>query len=86
MDLKDAGWTIILLSREPGTQRNVTTYHLLSVGFRGWSSLMMRYEVHISFIYSGGFELLSICPKTLKGKRYLQLNLAKDIEVFWMSN
>ncbi|XP_028792676.1 uncharacterized protein At2g39920 [Neltuma alba] len=42
MNLKSAGWPIILLSREPGTQRNVTTCHLISAGFRGWSSLMMR--------------------------------------------
>ncbi|KAI9102111.1 hypothetical protein K1719_023621 [Acacia pycnantha] len=42
MNLKSAGWPIILLSREPGTQRDVTTHHLISSGFRGWSSLMMR--------------------------------------------
>ncbi|KAF7816362.1 acid phosphatase-like protein [Senna tora] len=44
MNLQAAGWPIILLSREPGIQRNVTTYHLNSVGFKGWSSLIMREE------------------------------------------
>ncbi|KAK7305831.1 hypothetical protein VNO77_43743 [Canavalia gladiata] len=43
--LQAGGWSIILLSREPGTQRNITTNHLGSAGFRGWSALMMREDL-----------------------------------------
>ncbi|XP_027336033.1 uncharacterized protein At2g39920 isoform X2 [Abrus precatorius] len=34
MYLQAGGWSIILLSREPGTHRNVTVNHLVSAGFR----------------------------------------------------
>ncbi|KAJ1389178.1 HAD superfamily [Sesbania bispinosa] len=44
MNLQASGWSIILLSREPRTHQNVTINHLLSAGFRGWASLMMRAE------------------------------------------
>ncbi|WVY90445.1 hypothetical protein V8G54_035959 [Vigna mungo] len=40
--LQAGGWSIILLSREYVKHQNVTINHLLSAGFRGWSSLMMR--------------------------------------------
>ncbi|KAL2317161.1 hypothetical protein Fmac_031037 [Flemingia macrophylla] len=43
-NLKAGGWSIILLSREHKTHQNVTINHLLSAGFRGWSSLMMRVD------------------------------------------
>lgn len=42
MNLQASGWSIILLSREPKTQQNVTINNLVSSGFRDWSSLMMR--------------------------------------------
>ncbi|CAI8596879.1 unnamed protein product [Vicia faba] len=44
MNLQTDGWPIILVSREPETYQNVTINHLVSAGFRGWSSLMMRTE------------------------------------------
>ncbi|XP_020214545.1 uncharacterized protein At2g39920 [Cajanus cajan] len=44
MYLQTGGWSIILLSREPGTRRNVTINHLDSAGLRSWSALMMRAE------------------------------------------
>ncbi|KAH1093305.1 hypothetical protein AAZX31_14G060400 [Glycine max] len=44
MNLQAGGWSIILLSREHGTRQNVTISHLLSAGFRDWSSLMMSEE------------------------------------------
>ncbi|XP_027332858.1 uncharacterized protein At2g39920-like isoform X2 [Abrus precatorius] len=44
INLKAGGWSIILLSREQGTHQNVTINHLVSAGFRGWSTLMMRAE------------------------------------------
>lgn len=43
MNLQASGWPITLLSREPEKDQNVTINHLVSAGFRGWSSLMMRY-------------------------------------------
>jgi len=49
MKLQAGGWSIILLSREHGEHQNVTINHLLSAGFRGWSSLMMRYSDFIYF-------------------------------------
>ncbi|WJX38385.1 hypothetical protein P8452_26053 [Trifolium repens] len=42
MNLQTSGWSIILLSREPEIYQNVTINHLVSAGFRDWSSLMMR--------------------------------------------
>nr|AFK37182.1 unknown [Lotus japonicus] len=44
MNLQASRWFVILLSREPETHQNVTIDNLLSAGFRGWSSLMMRTE------------------------------------------
>lgn len=51
MYLQTGGWSIILLSREPRTHRNVTINHLDSAGLRSWSALMMRYGDHVPFIY-----------------------------------
>lgn len=51
MYLQTGGWSIILLSREPRTHRNVTINHLDSAGLRSWSALMMRYSDHVPFIY-----------------------------------
>lgn len=39
-----SGWSLILLSRKPEGQRNATIEHLLSAGYGGWSSLIMRQE------------------------------------------
>ncbi|CAJ1862258.1 unnamed protein product [Sphenostylis stenocarpa] len=44
MYLQTGGWSIILLSRETRTNRNVTINHLVSAGFRSWSALIMRAE------------------------------------------
>lgn len=44
MNLQTDGWSIILLSRESEINQNVTINHLVSAGFRSWSSLMMRAE------------------------------------------
>ncbi|MED6125489.1 hypothetical protein PIB30_068989 [Stylosanthes scabra] len=41
-NLQSGGWSIILLSRVSETQRDVTINHLVSAGFRNWSSLFMR--------------------------------------------
>lgn len=43
MKLQVSGWPVILLSRKPEGQRNATTELLISAGYRGWSSLIMRY-------------------------------------------
>lgn len=48
MNLQASGWSIILLSREPKTQQNVTINNLVSSGFRDWSSLMMRLVIFIN--------------------------------------
>lgn len=40
--LRNSGWSLILFTRLPEKQRNATTDGLLSAGYRGWSSLIMR--------------------------------------------
>ncbi|KAK9019265.1 hypothetical protein V6N11_053791 [Hibiscus sabdariffa] len=40
--LRLRGWSLILLSRKPERQRNVTAQNLNSIGYSGWSFLMMR--------------------------------------------
>lgn len=40
--LHSKGWLLILLSRKHEKHRNVTIKHLNSIGFNGWSSLIMR--------------------------------------------
>ncbi|KAF5752546.1 hypothetical protein HS088_TW01G00461 [Tripterygium wilfordii] len=42
--LRESGWPLILLSRKPERQRNATTEHLLSAGYSGWYSLIMRLD------------------------------------------
>ncbi|EOY17908.1 hypothetical protein QUC31_006706 [Theobroma cacao] len=42
--LQSRGWPLILLSRKPVRQRNVTIEHLTSLGYTGWSSLIMRLD------------------------------------------
>lgn len=44
MKLQVSGWPVILLSRKPEGQRNATTELLISAGYRGWSSLIMRLD------------------------------------------
>ncbi|KAL5066464.1 hypothetical protein RYX36_028201 [Vicia faba] len=59
MNLQTDGWPIILVSREPETYQNVTINHLVSAGFRGWSSLMMRYSDYLPFISLIALDLLT---------------------------
>ncbi|XVF83861.1 hypothetical protein PTKIN_Ptkin16aG0527300 [Pterospermum kingtungense] len=42
--LQSRGWPLILLSRKPEKQQNVTIEHLSSLGYSGWSSLIMRLD------------------------------------------
>ncbi|CAJ1970976.1 unnamed protein product [Sphenostylis stenocarpa] len=76
MNLQVGGWPIILLSREHGKHQNVTINHLLSAGFRGWSSLMMREDEDSSkgnecfsrqrnVIQTKGFRIRSIISSQL---------------------
>lgn len=44
MKLQVRGWPVILLSRKHEGQRNATTELLISAGYRGWSSLIMRLD------------------------------------------
>ncbi|GMI69723.1 hypothetical protein like AT2G39920 [Hibiscus trionum] len=47
MKLQSRGWPLILLSGKPETQRNVTIEHLKTIGFSGWSSLIMRSDTEM---------------------------------------
>ncbi|XVE69349.1 hypothetical protein DITRI_Ditri09bG0145300 [Diplodiscus trichospermus] len=42
--LQSRGWPLILLSRKREKQKNVTIEHLNSLGYTGWSSLIMRLD------------------------------------------
>lgn len=42
--LQTSGWSLILLSRRPEMLRNATVEHLISIGYRGWSSVIMRLD------------------------------------------
>ncbi|XP_022746943.1 uncharacterized protein At2g39920-like isoform X2 [Durio zibethinus] len=42
--LQSRGWPLILLSRKPEKQQNVTIENLNSLGYNGWSSLIMRLD------------------------------------------
>ncbi|KAI9157567.1 hypothetical protein LWI28_024535 [Acer negundo] len=44
MKLRTSGWSVILFSRKHEGLRDVTTNLLISVGYRGWSSLIMRLD------------------------------------------
>ncbi|XAR65894.1 Acid phosphatase [Bertholletia excelsa] len=44
MKLQADGWPLILFSRKPETQRNATVKQLISAGYSGWSSLVMRLD------------------------------------------
>ncbi|XVE99700.1 hypothetical protein REPUB_Repub03eG0223000 [Reevesia pubescens] len=44
MKLQSRGWSLILLSRKPQRKRNVIIEHLNSLGYSGWSSLIMRLD------------------------------------------
>lgn len=41
-ELQASGWPLILLSRNSGRQHNATAELLISAGYRGWTSLIMR--------------------------------------------
>ncbi|KAF9674641.1 hypothetical protein SADUNF_Sadunf10G0148000 [Salix dunnii] len=45
--LQASGWSLILLSRKPEKQRNATIQNLISAGYRGWSSMIMRSDNEI---------------------------------------
>ncbi|KAG6760141.1 hypothetical protein POTOM_036642 [Populus tomentosa] len=45
--LQASGWSLILLSRKLEKQRNATIQHLISAGYRGWSSMIMRSDNEI---------------------------------------
>ncbi|XP_062154605.1 uncharacterized protein At2g39920 isoform X2 [Alnus glutinosa] len=49
MKLQASGWPLILLSRKSWRQQNATVGHLISAGYSGWTSLIMRSddEVHV---------------------------------------
>ncbi|RDX94741.1 hypothetical protein CR513_22850, partial [Mucuna pruriens] len=66
MYLQTGGWPIILLSRGPGTHRNVTINRLVSAGFRSWSALMLRAEDSDPTRY----ELLSRQRNVIKEKGF----------------
>ncbi|XWS56669.1 hypothetical protein CRYUN_Cryun09bG0105600 [Craigia yunnanensis] len=42
--LQSGGWPLILFSRKPEIQRNVTIEHLNSLGYSCWSSLILRLD------------------------------------------
>ncbi|XP_058081427.1 uncharacterized protein At2g39920-like isoform X2 [Magnolia sinica] len=44
MKLHASGWSLILFSRMPEKQRNATMDHLISAGYRSWSSLIMSHR------------------------------------------
>uniref|UniRef100_A0A5B6YGZ6 Acid phosphatase 1 n=1 Tax=Davidia involucrata TaxID=16924 RepID=A0A5B6YGZ6_DAVIN len=44
LKLQAAGWPLILISRKPEKQCNLTIKHLISAGYTGWSSLIMRLD------------------------------------------
>ncbi|XP_057981727.1 uncharacterized protein At2g39920 isoform X2 [Malania oleifera] len=54
--LQASGWPLILLSRKPEKHRNATIEHLLSAGFGGWSSLIMRLDDEIQMNSSQYFS------------------------------
>ncbi|XP_068484628.1 uncharacterized protein At2g39920-like isoform X2 [Phaseolus vulgaris] len=66
MKLQAGGWSIILSSREHGKHQNVTINHLLSAGFSGWSSLMMREDEDSS----KGNELFSRQRNVIQSKGF----------------
>ncbi|KAF8397345.1 hypothetical protein HHK36_016258 [Tetracentron sinense] len=42
--LRDGGWSFIFITRKPEKQRNATIERLVSAGYGGWSSLVMRLD------------------------------------------
>ncbi|XP_077238809.1 HAD superfamily, subfamily IIIB acid phosphatase isoform X2 [Tasmannia lanceolata] len=42
MKLRTSGWSLIFFTRKPEKERNATTGSLISAGYGGWSSLIMR--------------------------------------------
>lgn len=49
MKLQASGWPLILLSRKSQRQQNATVGHLISAGYSGWTSLIMRYCCYVPF-------------------------------------
>lgn len=48
--LRNSGWSMILFTRQHEKQRNVTIESLISAGYGGWSTLIMRWSTHALFI------------------------------------
>lgn len=46
--LLEKRWSLVLLTRRPVRQKNATIDHLVSMGYRDWSSLIMRYYYYAS--------------------------------------
>ncbi|KAL2333330.1 hypothetical protein Fmac_014543 [Flemingia macrophylla] len=67
MYLQTGGWSIILLSREPGANRNIIINHLVSAGFRNWSALMMRAEDSDPI---KGYEYFSVQRNVIKKRGF----------------
>lgn len=44
LKLRSKGWLLIFISRKHENERNSTLKHLISVGYTGWSSLIMRLD------------------------------------------
>lgn len=47
MKLQASGWPLILLTRKSARVQNATVEHLISTGFSGWASLIMRYYYYV---------------------------------------
>ncbi|XP_057737690.1 uncharacterized protein At2g39920-like [Arachis stenosperma] len=94
LNLQTAGWSIILLSRESETQRNNTSNHLVSAGFRGWSALLMRKKDEVSakeneyfyrqrnLIQKKGFRIKSIISSHVDALKFLD----KGMQILLLPN
>ncbi|XP_061343523.1 uncharacterized protein At2g39920-like isoform X2 [Gastrolobium bilobum] len=63
MNFQAGGWSIILLSREPGTYQNVTINHLVSAGFREDEDSTKEngcFSRQMNVIQTKGFRIKSI--------------------------
>ena len=48
--LRNSGWSMILFTRRHEKQRNATIERLISAGYGGWSTLIMRWSTHALYI------------------------------------
>ncbi|GLT31429.1 hypothetical protein SLA2020_061650 [Shorea laevis] len=54
--LRSRGWPLILLSRKPERVRNSTAEHLISAGYSGWFSLIMRSDDEMQMVTNEYFS------------------------------